>query len=301
MHSDTRRRFEELAAGLVLGNLDAKEFQELQQAMAAQSITTEDLVALIQLENHLQEGSEFQEATPPPAGLRSQILKAATTNRTRRGSDDRLKQPRRPSFWPLALGGCAVASAIGLAINNGSLRQQLARAERQQALWEGVATQPSSSDTTAKTASPSLPLALVATTQQVFDDHLAALGRDRGPADFPSNRLDAVWEHFRSAGVLSSPPPSLAVKEAELLGGSPCWFKAAQGVRFNYALQEDKTVSFYQLKPSSAAKLTGKAGPVYVNSADGTNMVLWSDENVLYAIVGSLPFPALQRLASAPI
>ena len=300
MHSNARQRFEELVAGLVLGNLDAEELQELQQALITQRIASEDLMASIQVVTQLQADSDRQEVAPP-ARLRLEILEAATREGRALRDGDRPKQVWRPAFWQLALGGCVAAGIIGLALDNTSLRQQLAQADRQQAFWERAATQTNGREIAETPASSSLPLALVATTEQVFDDHLKALERDLGPADFPSDRLEALWEHFRSVGALSSPPPSLAGKEAELLGGSPCWFKAARGVRFNYVLQEEKTVSFYQLSPLAAAELAGKTGPVYVNSADGTNMVFWGEGKILYAIVGNLPFPTLKQLASTSI
>ncbi|MEO0949543.1 MAG: hypothetical protein AAFY11_15645 [Cyanobacteria bacterium J06641_5] len=40
---------------------------------------------------------------------------------------------------------------------------------------------------------------------------------------------------------------------------------------------------------------------MYVNSAVGTNLMLWSEENVLYAIVGNLPLPELRQLAATSI
>lgn len=298
MPSDARQRLEELAAGLVLGNLETEELQELQQALATQQIATAELAALIQTEARVREDSVDPEIAPP-THLRGRVLAAATRESRSR---DRLKsfkkRPKQSLLWPLALGGCVVAGAIALIADNVSLRQQLAQTDRQRVFGEHATRSGGGEGTIGTIASSQLPLALVTTTQQVFDDHLKALERDLGPADYPSNRLDALWEHFRATGVLSSPPSPLAVREAELVGGSPCWFKAVRGVRFNYVLQEDKTVSFYQLSPLAAAELTGKTGPVYVNSADGTNMVFWGEGKVLYAIVGNLPFPTLKQLAA---
>ncbi|MEO0949082.1 MAG: hypothetical protein AAFY11_13235, partial [Cyanobacteria bacterium J06641_5] len=127
MNSDSRQRFEELVAGLVLGNLAAEELQALQQALTTQRITSKDLIASIQVVAQLQADGDRQEIAPP-AHLRLEILAAAA--REGRSLDaDRLRRSWIPGFWQLALGGCVVAGAIGLAIDNTSLRQQLAQVE----------------------------------------------------------------------------------------------------------------------------------------------------------------------------
>lgn len=293
MHSQDRQRLEELAAGLALGNLEATELQELQQGLATRAISLEDLVALLQTEGVIRVDSESA-AVALPGPLRARVLEAAT--RTELGP---LGWGR--AFWPAMVGGCLVAGAIvALAADNLFLRRQLAQADRQRALWERVTTArpDSGKPETAALTAPSLPITLVATTQQVFNDHVRALTRERGPADFLSSRSEAVWQHFRAIGALSSPPPPLTVTQAELLGGSFCQFKATRGIRFSYVLEDRKKVSLYQLSPLPAPETTGQMGPVYVNSADGTNMILWGDGSALYAVVAELPLPVLKRLAS---
>ena len=304
MDPHDRQRLEELVAGLVLGNLEVEELQELQQALATETITARDFISFLRMEQSVRDDGEFLDVAPPDR-LRAKVLAAARADCTRADSRRAFAnhQVFQQPLWRLALGGCVAIGALALAADNIFLRQQLAQVDRQRELWERVTVQqPNSGESfeVQETSVPSLPIALVATTQHVFNDHLEALARERGPADFLSNRLEAVWEHFRSAGMLSSPPPLLAMTEAKLIGGSSCRFEATQGIRFSYMLENRKPVSVYKLSPlpASDAAPASVTGPVYVNSGDGTNMVLWGDGSALYAVVADLPLPALKRLAA---
>ncbi|NJN21203.1 MAG: hypothetical protein HC812_08470 [Leptolyngbya sp. RL_3_1] len=126
---------------------------------------------------------------------------------------------------------------------------------------------------------------------QLVQDHTGSLVRSQGPVDVAATDLDAL-----SAQLEQIPLPALTAAQAQLLGGSPCQFGDAQGVRLTYQLSNNQTVSVYRvnLKGDQFPELSG----TYVTLKHHTvNLILWRDQDHLYALAAELPLTDLQTLA----
>ncbi|MEL6321059.1 MAG: hypothetical protein AAFQ57_10485 [Cyanobacteria bacterium J06626_14] len=131
--------------------------------------------------------------------------------------------------------------------------------------------------------------------QDILQDHQRSLSNPNGPVDFvvgrPSDILDLLSDLQTTQAALPLLP------QGKLLGGSNCQIGKAQGLRLTYQLSANQTVSAYQLSITNTDVPELSSAQVTLQRPDGMSMVLWRDDNYVYALVASLPIPELQTLA----
>lgn len=139
--------------------------------------------------------------------------------------------------------------------------------------------------------------------EEILADHLGSLRRAGGPADLPTPDPAAVIERLRPSVHVPDDIPGPRDADITLVGGSYCQLMSTKGIRFTYAVGRDRTVSVYYLeRPPEAAIPVRGTRPLFVGYVEGSprpGAILWRDERFLYALVGDLPPPALERLAQA--
>jgi anti-sigma factor RsiW len=127
---------------------------------------------------------------------------------------------------------------------------------------------------------------------QLVQDHSGSLVRSQGPVDIAATDLSVLSTQLARSEQL----PALTAAQAQLLGGTPCQFGNAEGVRLTYQLPNNETVSVYRVD------LQGDQFPqfpeTYVTLKHrNVNLILWRDQDYLYALAAALPLPDLQTLA----
>ena len=98
-----------------------------------------------------------------------------------------------------------------------------------------------------------------------------------------SNRRTYVYDLMQGFHTTVAALPLLPPYQDHLLGGSNCQFGKIQGLRLTYQLSADQTLSAYQLDISNHEIPELQAAQVALQQPDGTGLVLWRDENYLYA------------------
>lgn len=134
---------------------------------------------------------------------------------------------------------------------------------------------------------------------QILQDHQKSLANPEGPVDFVVGRPSDVLDLLHGFQTTTAALPLLPAYQGQLLGGSNCRFGKSQGLRLTYQLSTEQTVSAYQLEVSDEALPVMESAQMALQHPDGTGMVLWRDENYLYAVVADLPLAELQGLAHA--
>ncbi|MEM8809943.1 MAG: hypothetical protein AAGF01_28325, partial [Cyanobacteria bacterium P01_G01_bin.38] len=119
-----------------------------------------------------------------------------------------------------------------------------------------------------------------------------SLVRSQGPVDIATPDPDEILYQL----ARSEPMPTLASPQAKLLGGSPCQFGKAQGLRLTYQLPTEQTVSVYQID------LNGDQFPQFLETHvtlrdHDVNLIFWREQDYLYALAADLPLTDLQTLA----
>ncbi|MGD1905193.1 MAG: hypothetical protein ACFB0C_04270 [Leptolyngbyaceae cyanobacterium] len=281
-----------LAAGYVLGDLSSEEMAHFQQLLETQPELAQTVAALQETLAMLPYGLPPQR----PAGeVRSRLLKTAAAERK---PEPAIKPPQRNrlrrSPWlmriaastALVLGG----SSLWLGYRVVTLQAQLTAAEHfvELALTDGSTAEP------AITVSPAEPLLNQQWSglMQLVRDHSGSLTRSEGPVDIVATDLTVLSSQLPRSEQL----PALTAAQAQLLGGSPCQFGQAEGVRLTYQLSNDETVSVYRVD------LEGDQFPqfseTYVTLKHrNVNLILWRDQDHLYALAAELPLTDLQTLA----
>jgi anti-sigma factor RsiW len=136
---------------------------------------------------------------------------------------------------------------------------------------------------------------------EIVADHLASLRRARGPADVASLDPALVIDRFRHRVRVPARVPASALDGIRLVGGSFCEFRSTQGLRWTYVRGQGRALSFYQLErpvrlriPRPGAEQT----PLDLVGTARAPIVLWGDEQSVYALVGELSMTEIRRLAS---
>jgi anti-sigma factor RsiW len=151
----------------------------------------------------------------------------------------------------------------------------------------------------------SLPLTRSSSTSaQLLDelvrDHVASLQRAGGPADVPSGDPTVVLTRFadRISGLAVA--PYLGAGTGALVGGSYCQLRTTSGLRWTYRLHGNRTLSFYQLTlPPRGDFPRPRAERITLAGGFGRpELVLWTDEGSVYALVGALPEGEMKALAT---
>ena len=294
-----------LAAGYVLGDLSSEEMVQFQQLLVNHPELAHTVASLqetlLMLPHGLSPGQ-------PDTQVRAKLLINAKDHLSpvmaplpqSPVSQSPLSQP--PLSQPRhLLWSRRVAASVAIALGGFSLwlthrvvtlQTQLALVER--SVVTAVAN--GSSPDPALTISPAHPFL----TQQwsgllyMVDDHLVSLERSQGPVDVATANPNALSAHFSLAEQI----PTLASPRAKLLGGSSCQFGEARGVRLTYQLPTEQTVSVYQID------LNGDQFPEFSQTYitlkhHNVNLILWREQDYLYALVAKLPLADLQTLTQA--
>lgn len=273
---------QELVAGYVLGDLDSSEAEEFRTLLIQMPDLQGEVMALQEALAMMPYGLE---ATEPEGELRSQILSAARSEFAQQNPIP-LQRRRSPGFpLPWAMGTAAAGFALMCGLATLHLSNQV-RTLQAGYPPSGLADQAS----IVQTWSGLRPL---------LKDHQKSLDNPAGPVDFVVQHPHEIPSLVKGFRTTLASLPLLPAKQGMLLGGSNCQLGENQGVRLTYQLPTDKTVSAYQLDVAAEEFPEFQSAQLTLQQPDGTGVVLWRDENYLYALVAELPTAELQSLAYA--
>lgn len=280
-----------MAAGYVLGDLSSEEMAQFQELLAVHPELVQMVTALQETLLMLPYGQPYQQ---PEACVRASLLQRAQGEIPFASAPQVLKpKARRRRLLRVS----HLAASVVLVLGGFSLwlTHRVATLQAQLALAEGFVE-----SALAEESNPTLTVSPVDTLlnqqwlglAQLMQDHQKSLGRSQGPVDIAATNVNALSKQLAVAGRL----PTLASPVVKLLGGSRCQFGEAQGIRLTYRLPTEEIVSVYQID------LQGDQFPelseTYVTLKQSTaNLVLWRDENHLYALTADLSITDLQTLA----
>lgn len=312
-HTPLSEDIQALVAGYVLGDLDSDERIQFQQLLADHPELAQDISTLKETLSLLPYGLPLQ--TPAPE-VRSRLLmnaqqQAETSPSPKPIPDPQLKPGRLdgPSRQQLSsrvktrlaaaiaviLGACSVV----LAHRVSTLQTRLATTNQVVELaMAGQTAPPESSALTIHPADALLTEQWSGITQ-VIQDHVGSLTRSQGPVDIAGGDPQVLREKLRtqlvSSESLVAQVPTLPLPQAKLLGGSPCQFSQTKGLRMTYALPNYSPISLYQID------LQGDQFPTFTETyitvkQDDINLVLWRQDEYLYALAADLPQSHLHLL-----
>lgn len=282
-----------LAAGYVLGDLSSEEMVQFQQLLTNHPELAQIVDSLQETLLMLPHGLPSQQ---PNKRVRSNLLtnaKAQLSPAMVAASEPPIANPRRRPFRPTRVAASFALALAGFSLwlthRVVTLQAQLASAERSVVMTIADSSVPDPS----LTISPASPFL----TQQwsgllyMLDDHLVSLGRSQGPVDVATADPTVLSAHFSLAEQI----PTLVSPQAKLLGGSRCQFGEASGLRLTYQLPTEQTVSVYQVD------LNGDQFPEFSETYitlrhHNVNLILWREQDHLYALVAELPLTDLQTL-----
>ncbi|MEL6128469.1 MAG: hypothetical protein AAFR24_20505 [Cyanobacteria bacterium J06627_3] len=274
------QEIQELAAGYVLGDLSSAEAEAFRSLLVQQPGLQAEVTSLQEVLAMMPYGLD---EVDPEDGLRSQILSAAQAELSQSCSIPRPArrfQPRLP--WAMTIAAAAVAIVSGLATLYLSDQVRSLQAQRPQSelaqtditqTWSGLS--------------------------QLLQDHQQSLVNPKGPVDFVVQKPDDIPSLLQGFQTTVAALPLLPAKQGMLLGGSNCQLGDNPGLRLTYQLPMDKTVSAYQLALADEEFPEFQSAQLTLQQPDGTGIVLWRDDDYLYALVAELPTTKLQDLAYA--
>lgn len=271
---------QELAAGYVLGDLSSAEAEEFRSLLVQLPELQAEVASLQEVLAMMPYGLD---EVDPEDGLRSQILAAAQTELSQSFSiphPTRRFQPRLP--WTMTVAAAAVAIVSGLATLHLSDQVRSLQAQRPQ-------SEQTQTDMTQTWSGLS----------QLLQDHQQSLVNPKGPVDFVVQKPADIPSLLQGFQTTVAALPLLPAKQGMLLGGSNCQLGNNPGLRLTYQLPMDKTVSAYQLALADEEFPEFQSAQLTLQQPDGTGIVLWRDDDYLYALVAELPMTELQDLAYA--
>lgn len=271
MVKDSRKdRVKELLDGYILGNLSPAEITEFKNIILEDSQLLEDDKILLYVWQLISQNPDRLE--PPPH------LKATTLENTANSDEDRDRNSNLS--WSSIIANLAIVLGTTiLAIDNHRLRQNFTVVEKQLTVeqnrpWRGIS--------------------------ELIKNHFDSLNAAIDPVDIRSNDPEKLITNFEDKIIL--PKNSLLQLNSEdfnLFGGSLSQIDTSRGIRFTYQNEQNKTISFYQLIRSKNSFFPSiNSGYIYITKLDKYNLVMWSNEGIIYAIVADLPLKQLQQLAN---
>ncbi|MEO0866881.1 MAG: hypothetical protein AAFY17_00255 [Cyanobacteria bacterium J06642_11] len=268
---------QELAAGYVLGDLTSAEAEAFQTLLATMPDLQEEVTALQEALAMMPYGLE---EVKPRRNLRSQILTAAQTELTPQLSSPQPPYRTSRKYRPVAIGALAtgLAVACGLAILRPAVR--LAQPEESIEIASGIHQTWSG-------------------LSQLLQDHQQSINNPEGPVDFVVQQPADILSLLQGFQTTVAKLPLLPSKQGMLLGGSNCQLGEIPGLRLTYQLPTEQTVSAYQLALADEEFPEFQAAQLTLQQPNGTGIVLWRDDNYLYALVAEMPTAELQNLAYA--
>lgn len=297
-------RFEELAAGYVLGDLDSEEMAEFQQLATAHPTLWEEVARLQETLDLLP--FALAESQPSPS-TRSQVMQSAAAAKPTMSTRLPLLCSRTQLPWAKMLGSIAAVTTVVLGVQTVHLQRQLADVQQELAAQKNrmAMLAPSSPH-------QSPPRNVVITTtdtfvhrnwhgvEQILSDHRKSLQKGLQAVDIPSNQPMQLAALLREQMPMPAAMPILSQVSSKLLGGSICQFGKSKGVRISYDTNQHGQVSFYQIARSQKPDLPQLTPEkLYLAIQDGPGGVFWSDGEFLYAIVSNLSAEDLQELTAS--
>ncbi|MEM8612973.1 MAG: hypothetical protein AAGF93_13215 [Cyanobacteria bacterium P01_H01_bin.105] len=282
------QEIQELAAGYVLGDLNSEEAEHFKALLGDMPELQAEVTALQEALAMMPYGLDEVE---PIGGLRSQILSAAQSELSQRPPISQSSAPQLPSVlktrrfqpqlpWAMSTAAAGIAIVCGLAtfhLNNQVRTLQAESPTPEQSgmtqTWSGLS--------------------------KLLQDHQRSLSNPDGPVDFVVNQPDEILALSKGLQTTVAALPLLPAQQGILLGGSNCQLGETEGLRLTYRLETDQTVSAYQLALAKEEFPEFQSAQLTLQQPDGTGIVLWRDDNYLYALVAELPTLELQSLAYA--
>lgn len=268
---------QELAAGYVLGDLDSAEAEEFRALLAELPELAAEVAALQEALAMMPYGLDEAE---PEEDLRSQILVAAQSE----WGQPLPQIPTRRRFRFRSMGTAAAGLAIVCGLATLHLSSQVYRL--QQDRYAQSSDAPSLTQTWSGLS-------------QLLQDHQKSLANPDGPVDVVVQQPDDIPSLLQGFQTTVASLPLLPAQKGTLLGGSRCQFGKNQGLRLTYQLPRNTTVSAYQLAVADEEFPEFESAQLTLQQPDGTGVVLWREEDYLYALVAELPTAELQSLAYA--
>lgn len=310
-----------LVAGYVLGDLDADEREQFQQLLADYPELAQDIATLTETLSLLPYGLTLQ---PPASDVRSRLMMKVQQPQQIQSPqaaqspqspvqvtpistlERQVSTERSPSSFKFRL-AAAIAVVFGgcsllLAHRVFTLQTRLAAAN--QVIEMAIAGQVEQTTVANSPALTVQPADTVLTEQwsglrQIIQDHMGSLERSQGPVDIAAGDPLELRDKLRTQLVSFEDPmaqvPTLPLPQAQLLGGSPCQFSDTKGLRMTYTLPSHDPISLYQIDVQGNQFPT--FSETYITVAqDNINVVLWRQDDHLYALVADLPQSHLQFL-----
>ena len=305
-HTPLPEDMQALVAGYVLGDLDEDERTQFQQLLADHPELVQDISTLKETLSLLPYGLPLQKPAPD---VRSRLLGKAqqqleTAPAPDLTSDLQLQKTRsasshlRPSPSSLKmritaaiaaiLGGCTLV----LAHRVSTLQMRLATVNEVVEL--AMAGQDGSGESSALTIQPADTLLTEQWSglSQIIQDHVGSLTRSQGPVDIaatdPLVLREKLHTQLMASETVVAQVPTLPLAQATLLGGSPCQFSQTKGLRMTYALPSHSPISLYQIDVQGDQFPTFSETYITVNQ-DDVNLVLWRQDDHLYALAAEMP------------
>lgn len=142
--------------------------------------------------------------------------------------------------------------------------------------------------------------------EHIIQDHVGSLRRSQGPVDIATTDPIRLRNQLRTKqNGPNAQLPVLSIPQATLLGGSPCKFDQTKGLRVTYSIENFSAkvpappLSLYQiaLKNDLGENQFPTFSDTYITvNYDGVNLVLWRQDDYLYALVSDLPLANLHVL-----
>lgn len=288
------QEIQELTAGYVLGDLNSAEAEIFRELLVDMPDLQAEVAALQEALAMMPYGLEEGE---PEAGLRSQILSAAQAELSQQkplplAPPPTSKRPRLKLSWIISTAAAGLAIVCGLATLRLSGQVRILQVQQSQ-------VQPQSDTTVTSDVSGHITQTWSGLSQ-LLKDHQRSLANPNGPVDFVVQEPDEIPALLKGFQTNVAALPLLPSKQGMLLGGSNCQLGRTQGLRLTYQLETDQTVSAYQLAVSNQEDFPEvQSAQLTLQQPDGTGIVLWREDNYLYALVADLPTADLQTLAYA--
>lgn len=297
-HFSSDEHIQQLASGYVLGNLSPEEAEEFQQLLAEHP----EIIAEVSSLREVREMMSYAlpEITPPPH-LRSAILEAAQPR-----TQHKIRQrPQSPILWSAIVSSVAAVAAIAFGVDNYHLRKELKTAQvqlnQQKELIAKFGSQNSPVSTRILMNSEAFLQKNWDGIERILQDHLRSISQKQGSVDLPSSNPAEIMQHFQAQFPRTSDIPYVVKDGSKLIGGSFCNFglSKTKGIRFTYKLKEGQMVSLYQIKSSNLPSFPKlNQDYLYVGQPHGPAILIWSDQQFLYALVGELSTEYLEKLAA---
>ena len=294
-------KVEELLAGYALGNLDSEELEKLENLLLQHPELLEQREELCSVLELIPYGLDSIE---PPKHLGEKILHSAR-EKTQRNSNI---LPRKNKFafgfprlsFPFAISGALASITIILGLNNYQLRTNLNLAQNQLHQQQVELAQKNSVISNYLNISQEVVIANNwSGLSDLALDHQKFVTHPGKTVDFSSNEAKKIANHFQPEFQADFKIPELKAEDAKLLGGSLCNLAKTKAVRYTYTISSGETVSFYQLERSEKFLFPHVgSGKVKINQPQQPGIVMWEDDNFIYALVAESHGIKLDEIAS---